>query len=209
MTQRTNPQWLAALSDPIDEQALTELRETLVRGLRASLVGRVNTDLDALIEDFAQDGLLRVLDNIDSFRGDARFTTWAQKIAINVAFSELRRRRWKNISLQEIVETPDGEEYTPRVLTDPEASPEGDVTIQEVMDIVYHLIETELTDKQRTALVAVMQGGMPLEEVAERMGSNRNALYKLIHDARKRLAQRLQEKANLSTEEVLALFDKL
>jgi RNA polymerase sigma-70 factor (ECF subfamily) len=209
VTQRTNPQWLAALSDPIDEQALTELRETLVRGLRASLVGRVNTDLDALIEDFAQDGLLRVLDNIDSFRGDARFTTWAQKIAINVAFSELRRRRWKNISLQEIVETPDGEEYTPRVLTDPEASPEGDVTIQEVMDIVYHLIETELTDKQRTALVAVMQGGMPLEEVAERMGSNRNALYKLIHDARKRLAQRLQEKANLSTEEVLALFDKL
>jgi len=198
-----------ALSEPVDNAALADLREILVRGLRASLVGRVKADLDALIEDFAQDALLRVLDNLESFRGDAKFTTWAQKIAINVAFSELRRRRWKNISLQDIVETPEGEEYTPKVLTDPDASPEGDVTIQEVLDIVYYLIETELTEKQRTAILAVMQGGMPQEEVAERMDTNRNALYKLIHDARRRLAQRLEERAHLSTDEVLALFDNV
>jgi RNA polymerase sigma-70 factor (ECF subfamily) len=204
-----NSEWIAALNPPVDEAALGELRQVILRGLRASLAGRVSADLDQLTEDFAQDALLRVLDNLDSFRGDAKFTTWAQKIAINVAFSELRRRRWKNVSLQDMITTPDGDEYTPKILTDPSASPEGDVTIQNVMDIVYGLIETDLTDKQRDAIIAVLQGGIAMDEVAERMGTNRNALYKLIHDARKRLVRRLEETAGLSTDDVMSLFDNV
>jgi RNA polymerase sigma-70 factor (ECF subfamily) len=204
-----NSEWITALNPPVDEAALGELREIILRGLRASLAGRVSADLDQLTEDFAQDALLRVLDNLDSFRGDAKFTTWAQKIAINVAFSELRRRRWKNVSLQDMITTPDGDEYTPKILTDPSASPEGDVTIQNVMDIVYGLIETDLTDKQRDAIIAVLQGGIAMDEVAERMGTNRNALYKLIHDARKRLVRRLEETAGLSTDDVMSLFDNV
>jgi RNA polymerase sigma-70 factor (ECF subfamily) len=145
---------------------------------------------------------------VDTFRGESRFTTWAQKIAIHVAFTELRRRRWKDVSLQDMIETPDGEEYTPVILTDPSASPERETTQNDLMQIVYELIETELTERQRTAIVAVLQGGAPLGEVAERMGTNRNALYKLIHDARKRLVESLNQKTGLTAQEVMALFER-
>lgn len=206
MTQRTNQEWMEALREPISEEALTDLREILLRGLRASLSRRVNTDLDALTEDFAQEALLKILKSLETFRSESRFTTWAQKIAIHVAFTELRRRRWKDVSLQDIIETPEGDEYTPAILTDPSASPEMEATQNNMLDVVRGLIENELTEKQRTAIIAILQGGMPLDEVARKMNTNRNALYKLIHDARRRLQDRLEEKVGLTAEEVLALF---
>lgn len=206
MNQRSNEEWLEALRDPISDEALTDLRYILLRGLRAALSSRIDSDLESITEDFVQDALLKILKSVDTFRGESKFTTWAQKIAIHVAFTELRRRRWKDISLQDIIETPDGEEYTPIILTDPSASPETEVTQHSVLDIVQDLIETELTERQRTAMIAVMQGGMPLEEVAARMGTNRNALYKLIHDARQRLQKKLEEKAGMTAQEVMALF---
>ncbi len=206
MTQRTNQEWLEALREPISEEALSDLREVLLRGLRASLSRRVNTDLDALTEDFAQEALLKILKSLDTFRGESRFTTWAQKIAIHVAFTELRRRRWKDVSLQDMIETPEGEEYTPAILTDPGATPEQEATQNNMLEVVRDLIDTELTEKQRTAIMAVLQGGMPLDDVARKMDTNRNALYKLIHDARRRLQERLEEKVGLTPDEVLALF---
>lgn len=206
MIQRNNEEWLEALRDPISDEALEDLRYILLRGLRAALSSRINSDLESITEDFVQDALLKVLKSLETFRGESKFTTWAQKIAIHVAFTELRRRRWKDISLQDIIETPDGDEYTPIILTDPSASPETEVTQHSVLDIVQELIETELTERQKTAIIAVMQGGMPLEEVASRMGSNRNALYKLIHDARQRLQKKLVEKAGMTVQEVMALF---
>jgi len=182
------------------------LRSLLLRGLRASLSHRVNTDLDALTEDFAQEAMIKILKNLDTFRGESRFTTWAQKIAIHVAFSELRRRRWKDISLQDIVETAEGDEFTPAILTDSSAAPERETIQNNMLQIVKELIETELTDRQRDAIIAILQGGMPLDEVARRMGTNRNALYKLIHDARRRLQQQLEEKAGMTAQDMLALF---
>lgn len=208
MTQRTNQEWVQDLSDPVSSDALEDLRAILLRGLRASLSGRIHTDLEAITEDFVQEALLKILKSIETFRGESRFTTWAQKIAIHVAFTELRRRRWKDVSLQDMIETPDGEEYTPLILTDPSASPEKEATQNDIMDIVYELIETELTERQRTAIIAVLQGGAPLGEVAERMDTNRNALYKLIHDARKRLQESLYNKAGLTAQEVMALFEQ-
>ncbi|MBE9523892.1 MAG: transposase, partial [Chloroflexi bacterium] len=68
------------------------------------------------------------------------------------------------------------------------------------------VIHEDLTDRQRDAILAVMAGGMPLEEVARRMGTNRNALYKLIHDARKHLKQQLLEEG-LSMDEILSAFN--
>ena len=85
LSQRTYEEWLEQLSDPVDEKALSDLRVILLRGLRASLSNRINTDLDAITEDFVQDALLKILKSIDTFRGESRFTTWAQKIAIHVA----------------------------------------------------------------------------------------------------------------------------
>ena len=208
MVDRTNEEWLTALRDPINDDALNELREYLVYGLRAALANKIDTGLEDITEDFAQDALLKILNNLETFRGESKFTTWAQKIAIHVAFTELRRRRWKDISLQDIVETDEGEEWTPPILTDPAVSPELKTTQHSVLDVVQDLIYEELTERQRTAMLAIIQGGMPIDEVAERMGTNRNALYKLIYDARQRLQQRLEEKAGMTAQEVLALFDE-
>lgn len=208
MTQRTNEEWLEQLSDPIDDAALADLRKLLLRGLRASLSNRINTDLDAITEDFVQDALLKILKSLDTFRGESRFTTWAQKIAIHVAYTELRRRRWKDISLQDITETEEGEEFTPAILTDPSTTPEREASQNDMLQVVYDLIETELTDRQRTAIVSILQGGMPIDQVARKMNTNRNALYKLIHDARKRLQQALMESTGFSAQEVLAMFEQ-
>lgn len=206
-TQRSNQEWLEALTDPIAEEALVELRSILLRGLRAALSNRVDGDLDALTEDFTQDALLKILASLKSFRGESRFTTWAQKIAIHVAFSELRRRRWKDISIQTLIETPDGEEYTPAILTDSRITPEREATQHDLMQIVEDLVFEELTDRQRTAMLAMIQSEMPIGEIARKMDTNPNALYKLMHDARKRLQQRLEEKAGLTVQEVMALFE--
>lgn len=207
IVQKSNQEWLDALKEPISSEALEELRKTLLRGLRAALSSRVDGDIDALTEDFVQDALLKILKSIDSFRGESRFTTWAQKIAIHVAFSELRRRRWKDISLQTLIETPDGDEFTPAILTDPSTSPEDEATQSDIMNHVEKLVNEELTDRQKTAMLAMIQGNMPISEIALKMDTNPNALYKLLHDARKRLQSRLLESAGLTASELLAIFE--
>jgi RNA polymerase sigma-70 factor (ECF subfamily) len=206
MADRTNEEWLAELQSPGPEReaALADLRALLVRGLRYGLADRSSvTDVD--IEDFAQEALLRITASLDTFRGESRFTTWAQKIAIRVAFSELRRARWKDTSLQDIVEQYDEGDFTPAILTDTSASPEQQATQRMVLELVQHLIEEELTDRQRQAMTAVILGGMNLEEVARRMDTNRNALYKLLHDARQRIKQRIVAHG-VSPQEALAAF---
>lgn len=203
---RSNQDWLQDLRASSPE-AIEALRSVLLRGLRAALAGRVSGDLEAISEDFVQDALLKVLASLDSFRGESRFLTWAQKIAIHVALSDLRRKRWRDVSLQAYTETPEGEEYTPRLLSDPAASPERQAARQELLRNVERLIFEELTDRQRTAMLAILQDGVPLQVVAERMDTNPNALYKLLHDARQRMKQRLEEQAGFSAQEALALFE--
>ena len=105
IASRTNQEWLQALREPASAEALEELRAILLRGLRAALASKVNGDFDAISEDFVQEALLKILNSLETFRGESRFTTWAQKIAIHVALSELRRRRWKDIPLQTFTET--------------------------------------------------------------------------------------------------------
>jgi RNA polymerase sigma-70 factor (ECF subfamily) len=203
MKDRTNQEWLDDLRGPGRDEALTDLRAFLVRGLGYALANRSDVD-SVLIEDFAQDALLRILDNLDTFRGESRFTTWAQKIAVRVAFSELRRHRWRDLSLEDITE-PQGLDFVPDFLVDPKALPDQQAVQHLFLEDLKRLIATELTDKQRHALVAVRIQGIPLEEVARRMGTNRNALYKLLHDARQRLRSRM-EAEGLSPEDVLAAF---
>jgi RNA polymerase sigma-70 factor (ECF subfamily) len=100
----------------------------------------------------------------------------------------------------------DSSDFIPSVLSDPGPTPEEQTTQQTMIDMVMRLIREELTDRQRQVIMAVMVGGMPLEEVARRMDTNRNALYKLIHDARKRLQNRM-EKEGVTPDEVLAVFE--
>ena len=98
MQERTNEQWLAGLRGPNPDKALADLYDLLGRGSRVALGGRAD-GVDASIGDFPQEALIRITGNLDSFRGESRFTTWAQKIAMNVALTELKRRRWRDVSL--------------------------------------------------------------------------------------------------------------
>lgn len=205
--ERTNEEWLADLRGTEQDEALADLRATLTRGLRYALMNRVPANqLDDLVEDFVQDALVKILQNLETFRGESRFTTWAQKIAVRVALTELRRQRWKDISIEDLLPEDTSGDFTPAILTDPGASPEVETLRASMMETVQRLIMEELTERQREAMLAVMVGGMPLEEVAQRMGTNRNALYKLMHDARQRLQKRLAAEG-LSPQEVLSVFD--
>lgn len=204
MEERTNEQWIDALRGPGRDETIADLRALLMRGLRNALSRRRGVS-DAAIEDFVQESLIKILDNLDSFRGESRFTTWAQKVAVRRAFTELRRKEWRNVSLQEITDRYDISGAEPREMVDPQPAPEDLATQQIMFDTLRRLIHEELTERQREAIVAVMLGSMPLEEVARRMNTNRNALYKLLHDARKRLKKRLMSEG-ISQQDVLAVF---
>src|SRR5215208_26728 len=200
MQGRTNEQWLTELRGPNPSEALADLYDLLVRGLRAALGGRA----EANVGDFAQEALIKIVSNLDSFRGESRFTTWAKKIAMNVALTELKRRRWRDVSLQDLL---DRRAATGIGLADPQLTPEQVVFQNTVLATLQRTIDAELTDRKREAVVAVILEGMPIAEAARRMGTNQNALYKLLHDARKKLKLRM-EAAGLSPQEVLAAFDE-
>ena len=192
MEQRSNHDWLVALKSPGSERerALADLRALLVRGLHYALKDWRRTagrDFEALAEDFCQEALIRILDNLDSFEGRSRFTTWAHKIAVRVALTELRRKRWEDVSLDKLVADAGAES----MMGSGEAGPETEAERNDMLAWVKRIMAEELTDRQRRAIAAIAFGGMPLEEVARRMDTNRNALYKLIHDVRVRLKRRL------------------
>jgi RNA polymerase sigma-70 factor (ECF subfamily) len=203
MRERTNEQWLADLRGLNPDEALADLYDLLVRGLRAGL-GSYGGGVDANAEDFAQEALIKITDNLDSFRGESRFTTWAQKIAMNVALTELKRRRWRDVSLQDLFARREAANREPE---DTQLSPEQLALQNTVLQELRRMVDEELTDRQREAVVAVILEGMPISEVARRMGTNQNALYKLLHDARRKL-KRQMEAAGLSPQEVLAVFDE-
>jgi RNA polymerase sigma-70 factor (ECF subfamily) len=201
---RTNAEWLQELRRTPQDDALSDLRVLLVRGLQCALSDRPRLT-DADVEDFAQEALLRILAKLDTFEGRSRFTTWAHKIAVRIALSELRRRRWRDVSIEDLVTQYDDGDFTPAVLADGGDSPHQIAAQRMLFDTVLRLIDEELTERQRQALVAVVLAGMPLQEVADRMGTNRNALYKLLHDARQHLKRQMLSRG-LTPESVLEAF---
>ena len=200
---RANEEWLVELRGPERDRALSDLRTLLVRGLGYAMADRPSV-AEADLEDFAQEALVKILAGLDTFRGESRFTTWAQKIAVYVALTELRRRRWRDVSLDQVTGFPDTD-FVSAALADPAAGPEQQAIQRTLLSALRRIIAEELTDKQRQALVAVRIHGMPVEEVARRMGTNRNALYKLVHDARQRLKERMMAQG-LSPQDMLAAF---
>jgi RNA polymerase sigma-70 factor (ECF subfamily) len=212
MNQRTNEQWLADLRAEGDlrDPALADLRDLILRGLPYALAGKLDPsspEFEALAEEVAQETLLRVLDHLDSFEGRSAFVTWVHKIAVRQALGELRRRRWRNVPLPEM-EMSDNPDAAPREMADDQPSPEMMAERNDLMTRINRIIMEELTEKQRLALMTVGMQGMPLEEAAEKMGMNRNALYKLMHDARLRLKHRM-EAEGMAPHEVLASFAEM
>jgi RNA polymerase sigma factor (sigma-70 family) len=199
---RDNDTWLRDLQadGPVQAEALTDLRGFLLRGLTKSFQARGDLD-QAFVEDVVQQALVHILGHLAQFQGRSRFTTWAMTITVRLAMSALRRKRWQDVSLERL--TADLE-LAPALALDDNASPAQHAEQHALFETLRRLIDEALTDKQWLAMTAELVG-MPVEEIARRMGSNVNAVYKLLHDARKRLKHGL-ETAGYTAEDVRSAF---
>ncbi|MCL4256639.1 MAG: sigma-70 family RNA polymerase sigma factor [Anaerolineae bacterium] len=212
--QRTNEQWIADLTHSSDKQAeaLEDLRTRLKRSIlyylsqeRSDLRGLSLQELEQMADDLAQDATLRIIDNIKNFRGESLFTTWANRIAIRVAISDLRRARYKDFSLDDM--TAEGDLPPSKAVDNNDnPTPEESVERGDVLTKINKALEEALTERQYQAIAAIALKGIPMDIVAEQMGTNRNALYKLLHDARKKLRAHL-ESQGLSMNYMLGLFE--
>jgi RNA polymerase sigma-70 factor (ECF subfamily) len=202
MMDRDNEAWRAHLGDtgPDQQAALSDLRDALLGGLRRALSHRARVG-DAFLEDVVQDSLVRILERLPQFEGRSRFLTWAMSIAIRVAMSELRRQRWKDVSLDEAIA---GADLAPGRAIDDDPGPDARWEREAILGAMHEVIQNGLTEKQRAALLAELRG-MPQDEIARHLGSNRNAVYKLTHDARKRLKRGL-ETAGFGADDIRAAF---
>jgi RNA polymerase sigma-70 factor (ECF subfamily) len=211
MPERTNEEWISDLKaqGAPKEAALADLRAVIASGLPYALskyLSPANPQFEALSEEVIQDTLLRVLDRLDTFEGRSRFTTWVYKIAVRIALTELRRRRWRDFSLDSLVEEDEQGLSFPSLMIDPDPDPGQLAQQNDMLQRIITIIGEELTEKQRTAMVATAIEGVPMEEVARRMDMKRNALYKLLHDARLKLKKRLAQEG-LATADIWAAFD--
>ncbi len=209
MVKRTNDQWLNDLNDSgaVYESALNDLRAILLSGLRRGLLGQINTnapEFESQAEDFVQEAMLKLLDNLSAFAGLSQFTTWALKIDVSVALTELRRKRWQDNSLDGMLVTDQGD-YTPGFMADKAPLPEAAAEQAEMLSRVQRLITETLTDKQRMALETAVIQGKSTNEVAAIMDMKPNAVYKLLHDARLRLKRELEQEG-LTPAEILSVF---
>lgn len=201
---RTNEEWLRDLrTDGVRQaDALKELRERILRAMCAYLAESAGAK--QLAEDCAQDALLKIREKLGTFRGESRFTTWATMLAIRILLGELRRRRWKDVSLEQ---SRIGEDLPAWPIDDAKSrDPEKALQQDEVWRILKSIIEKELTSRQRFVLVANVFQEMPLDLVADQLGTNRDNVYKLVHDARKKLKRSLIEHG-LTPAEILRIFE--
>jgi RNA polymerase sigma-70 factor, ECF subfamily len=209
MAARENAAWVADLRAQGDrrEAALADLRTLLAKALPRGLsrwLSQGNPEFNELIEDTIQDTLMRVISQLDKFEGKGQFTNWVYKIAVRIALNELRKRKWRDVSLDYLQEETEDQGASFQF---PSEDPLPDVSLgqKEVMVQIETIINKALTAKQRRVMTAVVIQGVPMEEVARRMRSNRNAIYKLLHDARQKIKASL-EKEGLRPEDLLAVF---
>jgi len=192
--------WVEKLnSESQREEAIGKLREVLLRGLKGAFLRRGQNE--AFCEDVCQESLIRIMKNIDSFEGRSKFTTWAISIAIRVGISELRRRHHKDVSLDAITS---GDDMKIELAVAENDVSGNSMDQRAILETLSDLIENQLTDKQRTVVRALL-GGMPVEEIARRTDSNRNAVYKLFHDAKQRLKSGF-ETSNYSLSDIQSMF---
>jgi RNA polymerase sigma-70 factor (ECF subfamily) len=192
--------WPEALRGPDNAASLAGLRAMLLNGLRVALRDRAEVN-DAHLEDFAQDALLKVLERLDQFSGRSKFTTWAHAIAVNVAFAELRRKRWRDVSLDALVA--DGRELTEPATLAPDTAT-GDEERTRIIGALRTAMAERLSDKQRAAIAGLLEG-LPFNQIVDLLGTNRNAAYKLVYDARRAIKQHLLAEG-ISSETIRTAF---
>jgi RNA polymerase sigma-70 factor, ECF subfamily len=181
--------WLERLSAGSRDRdvAIAELREVLLRAARFEVRRRCATmsqirggDQEDLAQQSAGDAMVAILAKLDGFRGESQFTTWAYKFALYEAAARIRKLAWQGREL------PLAAENWPQV-PDPGPAPQGEAEMNELLSAIRQEIETSLTPRQREVLVALALNEVPIDVLADRLGSTRGALYKTLHDARKKL----------------------
>lgn len=211
---RTNEQWLLELNASGEKQelAITDLRDLLLRAtlyfFNRNLGDLASMPRDKILqcaEDCAQDALIAVMKHLSDFRGDSKFTTWAYKFAINIALMTVRREHWKGKSFEELSSLNDKRLF--EWIGDKSAwlTPDQSALQEEIAHILREVIERDLTERQRQVLILMVFNEVPMDEVVQQLGTNRNAIYKLLHDARRKLKSNLQARG-FEVEELLALF---
>ena len=182
-TERTD--WVSTLSLPGPERdrALRELHALLVHAARRQVhrMGwstKGEADVDELANQAADEALVALLGKLHTFEGRSRFTTWAYKFAVLHAANAVRAAAWRGREIQL-----DGLELLPDTAPHPGHYAEA----RDLVEVVRRLLGTTLTPHQRRVVVALVVDEVPIDVLADRLGTNRNALYKTLHDARRNL----------------------
>jgi RNA polymerase sigma-70 factor (ECF subfamily) len=187
--------WLSALraSGPAREEAVQALHELLLRAARFEMSRRQGSlshltyaEMQDLTVQAADDACVSVLARLDTFRGLSRFTTWAYKFALCETSVKARRRSWQG---REVPLEPESWALLP----DRDTGPESGAEYRELLAAVQHGIDSVLTPHQRRVLVALAISGVPIDVLADRLGTSRGALYKTLHDARRKLRAHLHD----------------
>ena len=183
--------WLDALNGKgaAREEALGRLHGFLLRAARVELSRRASSSqlrgeaLDDVAAETADDALVTILAHLEEFRGASRFTTWACRFAILAASDALKKRMWKG---RELPFNGDWSRLAPSA-----AGPDEQLEQRELLQALHRAVEHVLSEQQREVFVAIALNSVPIDVVAARRGSTRGAVYKLLHDARRKLRTRL------------------
>jgi RNA polymerase sigma-70 factor (ECF subfamily) len=180
-------------SGPLRDAALAELHALLLRGAHHELHRRAEAlaaasqgEIDDLAHQAADDAMAAILAKLDTFRGDSRFTTWAYKFVLLEAGVKARRRAWQGREV-----TLEDESW--RHLADTGPSAQQTVEDSDLLRAIVEAIGSTLTPHQREVFSALALNGVPIDVLAERLNTTRGALYKTLHDARRKLRARLAD----------------
>lgn len=194
-----NAQWVAALSGsgPVFEDAVSVLYVTLVKmgyseaRWRAGALRLSGQEVDDIAHQAAADAVIVICRKLANFRGECRFTTWAYQFVAFDVRSKVNRHMWRPATLAVL---DDGRDALPHARD----CPDNFIVAQDLKAAVYRLLRDALTSKQRAVFEAIVINGVPVSQVARDFGSNRNALYKTVFDARRKLREGLRAEGYLN-----------
>jgi RNA polymerase sigma-70 factor (ECF subfamily) len=193
VTDEDTATWVSTLScaGPEHDAAVARLHAMLLRVSRAELSRRASRialagpELDDLAHQAADDATMAVLAKLAGFRGESRFTTWAYKFAVFEVSGKLARHTWRRGGL-----ALDAEQWE-RLPDRLGPGPADEALTAELAAAVRRAVDEELTDHQRRLFIAVVVNGVPLDALVAALDTNRNAVYKTVFDARRKIRQYL------------------
>lgn len=195
-----NRRWVQDLgaTGAVREAACKELYSLLLRVARREAARRAPSmrmfgpELEDIAHQAAGDALMRISQRLAKFRGESRFTTWACKFVIFDVATKMKRHSWRHhdVSYEQ--------EDWAHLVSSSTAVPEGEVQASELVDAVSNAVRRSLSERQRTVFMATVVHGMSVEALAEELGSTRNALYKVLFDARKNIRAALVAAGHLT-----------